>query len=333
MENYISNILTLPGLIRSMSDGFRIQKRFLQDTIFTDIEEIKRVLDDSLSVRDFNKITEYYGFAVPAILGEGFCLLRGKEMSTAERNAMTYTGALTGLFDDFFDEKRTSVAHIRALVDRPDEQLAGNAHELLFVRFFRKALVNISDLSRFRRNIDHVFNAQILSAKQAGEVIDKDEIQQITLQKGGFSLLFYRSALEEPAGSAEENMLFSLGGLSQLENDLFDVWKDYRNGIKTLVTTEKRINNLREFYTLLVEETFALVEQTSFAKENRKRFLRFIALIISRGFVCLDFLEKSERTTNHIFSLPEYKREALICDMEKPWNKLKLINYYAKCRG
>ncbi len=331
MKYFIANLLALPGLNRTLVKGLRDQKAFMQNTVLKDIEEIKRHQDDSLNEADFKKITEYYGFAVPAILGEGFCLLRGKEMALHERYAMTYLGALTGLFDDFFDVKKTSVTHIRELVDHPDEQLAENSHELLFVRFFRKALEHIHDFHRLTKSINNVFDAQILSGKQTSQAIERDEIQQITLLKGGFSLLFYRSALDEPVGLSEEKMLFSLGGISQLENDLFDVYKDYCNGIKTLATTENKIGNLRKYYTGLMEETFALVHLTSFPDEHKKKFLRFIALIISRGFVCLDLLEKREKATNHVFSLPEYKRPELICDMDKPGNKIKLFSHYAKC--
>ncbi|MHC1776552.1 MAG: hypothetical protein AB9834_14200 [Lentimicrobium sp.] len=331
MKNYLSNLLALPDLKSTMVKGLRDQKEFMQKTILKDLEEIKQHQDGSLSDSDFRKITEYYGFAVPAILGEGFCLLRGKAMNHHERSAMTYLGALTGLFDDFFDVKKTSVTHIRELVDHPDEHVAEDSHELLFVRFFKKALENISDLNRFTRSVNNVFEAQILSGKQTGSAIERDEIQQITLFKGGFSLLFYRGALDEPVGLTEEKMLFSLGGISQLENDLFDVYKDYSNGIKTLATTENKIGNLRKYYRGLMEEAFALVHLTSFPDKHKKRFLRFIALIISRGFVCLDLLEKMEKATNRVFSLPDYKRHELICDMEKPGNGIKLINYYAKC--
>jgi hypothetical protein len=82
---------------------------------------------------------------------------------------------------------------------------------------------------------------------------------------------------------------------------------------------------------MLMEETFALVYLTGFPAANKKKFLRFIALIISRGFVCLDLLEKRENTTNHVFTLPEYKRDELICDMEQPGNRMKLLCYYLKC--
>jgi hypothetical protein len=332
MKYFIANLLALPGLNRTLVKGLRDQKAFMQNTVLKDIEEIKRHQDDSLNEADFKKITEYYGFAVPAILGEGFCLLRGKEMAFHERYAMTYLGALTGLFDDFFDVKKTSVTHIRELVDHPDEQLAENSHELLFVRFFRKALEHIHDFHRLTKSINNVFDAQILSKKQTGKVIEREEIQQITLLKGGFSLLFYRSALDEPVGLMEEKMLFSLGGISQLENDLFDVYKDFCNGIKTLATTENSIVRLRKYYKRLVEETFALVHLTSFSDERKIMFLRFIALIVSRGSVCLDLLEKREKATNHVFSLPEYTRQELICDMEKPGNRIKLLSYYLKCK-
>jgi len=58
--------------------------------------------------------------------------------------------------------------------------------------------------------------------------------------------------------------------------------------------------------------------------------LRIVSLVICRGFVCLDKLEKNEKLTDNLFSIENYKRKDLICDMSKPINFLKAINYYAK---
>jgi hypothetical protein len=125
-------------------------------------------------------------------------------------------------------------------------------------------------------------------------------------------------------------MFYKLGGLFQFENDIFDVYKDNIEGIKTLVTTEKKINNLRETYISLYKEIFDLVQQTNYPKKNLKTFNRIVYLVFCRGLVCLDMLEKNEKTTNNVFDLANYERSELICDMEKPCNFFKTINYYSK---
>ncbi|MCF8231722.1 MAG: hypothetical protein K9J27_05975 [Bacteroidales bacterium] len=302
----------------------------MQRTIIPDIEQIKRDMDSSLDDKDFRKITKYYGLAVPAILGEGFCLLHGRRLTEKERTALTYLGGLTGLFDDFFDKKQTPERHIKELVDRHDERDAQDDNEKLFVRFFNTALDNIIHSDVFMQYVDEVFAIQMLSWQQSLPDIPSEKIKDITFKKGGYSLLFYRSALDEYMGSLEKAMTYKLGSLLQLENDLFDVYKDYKQSIKTLVTTETQINKLRHTYMELMEETVSLVKQTPFAEQNKKAFLRFISLITHRGSVGLDQLEAKQKTTSHTFLIHAYNRKDLICDMEKPKNILRVIHYYAK---
>ena len=176
----------------------------------------------------------------------------------------------------------------------------------------------------------NVHNAQVESKNQKSEGINHPEINNITLNKGGVSTLLFRSIFNEVLSGQEKQLMFKLGGLFQLENDIFDVYKDYTDGIKTLVTTEKNIKNLRDIYLNLVEEVFNLVHQTNYLTTNKATFKRIIYLVFCRGLVCLDMLEKNQEATENVFNLGEYKRNELICDMEKPMNIIKLIHYFSK---
>jgi len=295
-----------------------------------DIELSKKDNDSTLTEKDFRKIRGYYGFAVPALLGEGFCMLRGRPMSEKERYAITYLGALTGLFDDFFDEKNMSEEHIMTLMNTPEDRLANNANERLFAKFYRVALQNSPDIQRVKDTALLVFNAQVNSRKQLLSSTPLEEIQQITYNKGGLSLLFYRGVFEEEVDENEKEMLYHLGAIGQLENDIFDIYKDYKKGVRTLATQTKKIGELRETYTQLMKQTFRLVHQTRFADRNKREFARFISFIISRGFVALDFLEHNEQNTQNTFVLGQYHKKDLICDMGKFSNTLKLIWHYGK---
>ncbi len=330
MITFLRNIFWLPLLFKRLLRSTKLQKRFLKETVFVDIELSKQDNDSTLSEKDFRKIRGYYGFAVPALLGEGFCMLRGRAMSEKERYAITYLGALTGLFDDFFDEKNMSEAHIMDLMNTPEDRLAKNANERLFAKFYRVALQNSPDIQRVKDTALLVFNAQVNSRKQLLSTISNEEIQQITYDKGGLSLLFYRGVFQEDIDDSEKSMLYHLGAIGQLENDIFDIYKDDKNGVHTLATRTKKIKELRQTYTQLMNQTFQLVHQTRFASRNKKEFARFISFIISRGFVALDFLEKNERNTHKTFVLRHYDKKDLICDMGKLSNSLKLIWHYGK---
>ncbi len=322
--------MALPFLYFSFNKNLKYQKKYIEKTLLLDIEEIKKIKDSSLDNKDFKKITDYYGLAVTAILGESYCSLRAEKMSEKERYATTYLGGLTGLFDDFFDKKEISENHILRLIDKVFEITAINANEILFLKFYRKALENAKDANLLKSYFFKVFDAQVLSKKQFLNETTAEEIKKITFLKGGISLLFYWSVFSDCSNEEEENLIFKMGSLGQLENDIFDVYKDYQEGIKTLLTIETKISNIKKMYASLFEEIILLIQQINYPVKNKRKFLRFISFVICRGFVCLDMLEKNEKFTDHVFKLSAYNRKDLICDMENPLNFIKLIHYYAK---
>ena len=331
MINYLNNLIRQVGLFLSFARKVKFQKKFLRHRIDSIIDQSKKTNDGSLDDDDFRKIS-LYGYAVPAMIGETFCVLRGTKMSEQERLAMTYLGTITGLFDDFFDKKNMSVGEIELLIDNPVATVSSSSYEKLFVTLFNKAIENCSDRNLLKTYCTKVFEAEIQSKKQMLPGIERDEVKEIIFQKGGVSMLLYSCALTENLSEADKTIIFKLGGLGQLENDIFDVYKDYHEGIKTMVTTENKISNLREVYTGLVDEIFGLVYATNYPTKNKQNFLRILSLVLCRGYVCLDYLEKNEHSTNYIFSVEAYEKRDLICDMEKPSNFLKLLHYASKMR-
>ena len=143
-------------------------------------------------------------------------------------------------------------------------------------------------------------------------------------------MLLYSCALAGSLNEADKTIIFKLGSIGQLENDIFDLYKDYHEGIKTLVTTETNIAILRKTYSGLVDEIFGLVRATNYPGKNKQAFLRILGLVLCRGYVCLNFLEKNEKKTNNIFSVEAYQKKDLVCDMETPGNFLRLLHYAAK---
>jgi len=330
MINYLYSLYKLPGLYFAFYRNLKFQQNFIRKILLPDIEEAQRENDGSLDDKDFRKITRYYALGVPAILGESFCRLRGKSMSEDERLAMTWLGAATGLFDDFFDKRKMSEDYIRKLISKPEEIIAANSYERLSLKFYLKALAHAADANLLKRISLQVFEAQILSKRQTDPDIDTDEIRHITLLKGGVSILLYRSVFGECTNEEEKQMLLKTGGLGQLENDMFDVYKDSRDGIRTLATTGKNISNLRKTYVSLINEVAGLVHKTAYPHKNKRQFLGILSLVVSKGFVCLDKLEKNEKQTNNTFIPERYRRVDLICDMEKPFNFFRSIHYYLK---
>jgi len=298
----------------------------MKETILLDLEDIKKHNDTSLTERDFKKITSYYGLTVP-IIGEIYCLLRGVGLTYSERTTLTYLGGLTGLFDDFFDEKNTPDNHIKELINNPNIELCRNSHENLFVQFYLKALEQ-EHSKLLKRYVNSVYDAQILSKKQTNPNLSSEEILHITQQKGGVSILFYRSVLNGNIVDHEKDLLVKIGLLGQMENDIFDIYKDHQKGIYTLSTKTKSIITLQFRYKSILNDVYELIKQTDFPERNKMRFSRLVAIIASRGLICLDQLIKLE--DGELFEISKYSRKQLICDMGKLKNTIKWINLYLK---
>lgn len=311
------------------STKIKLQKKFLQQSIGSILTVSRKTNDGSLDEDDFRKI-RLYGSAIPAMLGETFCTLTGKNMSDKERLAMTCLGAITGLFDDFFDKKNMPESRIRLLIDNKIEAIPENSNEQLFMRLNRMAYENCTNKDEFSMNFSNVFEGQVQSKRQLSRDIENSDIKDIILYKGGVSMLLYSCALSENLSVAEKKIIFKLGSIGQLENDIFDVYKDFREGIKTLVTEETKISNLRETYSGLIAEIFQLVRETSHSQQNQQKFLRILTLVLCRGYVCLDFYKKTEKLTNGVFKVSAYSKKDLICDMERPSSVFRLLHYAAK---
>ena len=307
------------------------QKKFIRKNITPQLTEAQKMADGSLDNNDLKKITGYYGLAVPAILGEAFCALRGERMTDKERLASTSQGAMTGLGDDFFDKHRLSEQGVKDFIEKPELFTGNTASEKLFLNFYKTALGNAPQPTQMQQQIYKVFYAQLLSKQQDRPGLSYEVIKDITIRKGAESLLYYRTAFKHPLKNGEQKMLYSLGGLMQLSNDIFDVHKDYQSGVSTLVTTATGIKELRFHYSALLKTGVDAAYKSGYPKKNVRRFLSLLSIgIFSRCYVCLDQLQRIEKKSGNVFDLKAYSRRDLICDMDTVGNKLKSLRYLIK---
>ncbi len=322
---YLSLIQTISRIQKNLAR----QQNFIRENIRPILQNAREKNDGSLDENDFKKITDYYGLAVPGILAEAFCALHGRELIEKERWAATCQGAMTGLFDDFFDKSFLEDEIILQKTIRSLNYPAKKQNEILFDLFYEKALEHIHDRAKMTEALKDVYEAQRDSKKQQN-ALSAAEIEYITLSKGGYSLLFYRSAIKEKLTSAENEMLYHTGGLMQLCNDIFDVYKDRENRIFTLASTCQNITELKKEFRQQLQIVQLKIRQLPFAEKNKERFFEMIDLaVFSRTEVCLQQLSQVQRKHGG-FSIPQLTRSELICDMDTLKNKLKSGLYFLK---
>jgi hypothetical protein len=325
-----TGILKLPVVIGLLSQNVREQKKYIQKHLLPDLDYFQKNNDDSLKEADFKKITNYYALGVPAVLGYGFSLLRNSPLSTKERSCMTYLGGISGLLDDLFDEPEKEVLHLESFIVAPENLKPINNYESLLKHFYISGLKNSENKSALKEQADKVFNTEKESKLQNSKELSCEEIRELTFLKGGHSFLFYRLCLNNTLEEAEKKMIYQLGGLMQMGNDIFDVWEDVQQGIETLATKSYNITDLRKSFTKELDKAIEAVNNCRYPKKQLETFTRINLLGLSRIYVCLDQFEKLQIISNNIFEPSTYSRDQLICDMEKPENKKAAIKYYLR---
>ena len=328
MFSYLYNLLRSFQYFLIVNQNIRKQKRYLDEKIYPILEMAKSINDGTIDEEDIKKI-KLYGMAIPAVLGEAYCTYRDLPMNETERLSMTCIGGITGLFDDLFDRKNLSQEYIKHLLDFPEENNTNNSNEKLLVKLYQLGLENSDKHDLIKKYAQQVYEAQIASLKQLQPNLSIREIEEITFDKGGFSMLLYRCGLAGEMDANDYELLFNLGAIGQFENDIFDTYKDAQEGIKTFSTVLTSVAEVRERYKNKILIIFQLIEKSSYPSPQKARFKHFTALVVCSALVCLDQFNKISQRTNGKFKVNEYSRKELICDMQNPLKILKTLHYAA----
>ena len=324
----LSRIWTIwhsPRLLFKLWRSVKIQQKFISNRLKPLVEPFNDGNDGSLSADDFKKMFQYYALGVPAILGHMFCLLSGKKPSDKEQWASTLQGALTGLYDDFFDKHGLPSETIKALIS-VEARVAKNDNERLFELLYQTSLNACPNKEAAIVAIGQVHQAQIASLRQHN-LLAEDILKQITFNKGGASLIYYRTAFEQPVNAAESDVLFKLGGIMQLGNDVFDIYKDLQENIHTLITDCKDIETIISQFNVLNQELLEGIFLLPYKDKDLRNFAWHVKFFWSRVMVCLDQLKRLQQANGNLFEPSLYERIDLICDMEKWSNRLRMIRY------
>ncbi len=324
----ISNFLRFPAVAYVVLRNLKRQKKYLNKKLIPLFREIEQENDGTVDAEDIRKITTYYGNYTTSVLGESFCTLRGKKMTEKERWAITCLGMITGIYDDFFDKRSMSQEDVIKISRNPDQFEAKTLIDKIFVNYRKEVLKNTVNKEFHWEMTDKIFESQVESKKQKNPDISFKEIKRITFEKGGYSVLLFRSVFEHPLQEGEYEALFNIGALFQLGNDIFDIYNDREQKINTLASTAGKINGLRKLFDEQRKEAFNLCYKTNYKSKHIKQYLHQLTPIITRCYVCMDQLEGLEKKTDDEFKLQSYSRKALVCDMEKSRNFLSSIWYY-----
>lgn len=264
----------------------------------------------------------FFGTTYLAVL---FCTLRGRARSRKEKRLFVHLAALAFFFDDLAEAAGARDAQGNPGPDNPEtygKARDGRGWALHFLQNIQKSLP-VSDLPEFEAFMRRVFNVE--TAGRQRETLSVEELQRITAEKGGCSVLMFRRLLAHPLSAAESEALYAFGLLIQLSDDIFDLWFDCRDGIDTLAVffaAQNRLPELTQLFdkqVIAVHEAFRQMPYARFSVELSLAVLRYLAALTR---VCLRHYQKLQEKRG---TLPFDDRAALVVDMAHWRNRFRFV--------
>lgn len=306
------------------------QQLYIKTFLNPYLDELQKKYAGAFEDEQLKKIRQYYGLFIPTILCANYKQLYDQPYTDAERKRATLFGILTPVGDDLFDIDKLSVAAINQITYRPDSYEAKTFSARIAKEIQSFMLRDVPYQKEYLQAATNVFEIQLETIKQTNPDISDEELERITFAKGGYSVIIYHQIMEKPADDAMWKVLFYVGSLMQFGNDLFDMFKDLRDGIITLPDRCADYTRLRHLFLSRVQECNRLIHALPYRQPKKEEFAIAMHAIISRSMVVIDKMIGLEKQLGKPLNYKTLTRKQLICDMEKPKNILKWLYYSYK---
>lgn len=285
-----------------------------------------------LDEETFKKIVHSYAIYVP-MMCDAFTSLQGRKTNSAERDRMLHYFICSSLFDNFCDRKELPADALRRIMFSPENYPAQRMEERLFLHSYLLLRSTVPEKDAYREALERLTEAQIASDKQFDKSTSDVEIERITFEKGGYSVLLCRFCLDGPSSATEKRCWYQAGRIIQLTNDLYDIHKDLQEHSETLPNRMRDAYAFDRFFSALVRDLQDEIVQLPFPAEQKQDLVISLAGICSFGKLALHRLKKIQGSKPQLPDLGSLPRKSLIVDMEKPasmWYCVKYVYRQAK---
>lgn len=248
---------TMPG--ESLDNFWRETKRFLQNI---------RKFDESMQIEDMGQaIRNYLVYAI-------FLELNGLEQK-CKPSIFGYS-MLYPYTDNFIDSQEITAEekkHYNKLIAdklKGDKFEAQSRHEEKTAELLAGIEKDYARPDEIYQGLLYMLEAQRNSLRQpdGGVTMDEDEILNISIYKGGLSVLIDRYFIDKSFGERDMYFYYGFGFLLQLCDDLQDISQDGEEGSRTVFTIctkreeiVKKVNKLMHFTRKLFEDCEAYREE------------------------------------------------------------------------
>ena len=227
------NFFRYINIARKVYSEIKVQKQFNKTFLIPYLNELEKKYYGEFQPEQRKKILNYYGLFITSFLCSSYKRLYGKKLSDEERKRATLFGILTPVGDDLFDIDKLDKESIRQITFHPETFNATTFSAKVAEEIQTYLLQTVPHKEEYIKASKDVLDIQVETIKQTRPDISKDEMRRITYTKGAVSVIIYHQCLNEPADEQMLEVLFLIGSLYQLGNDIFDLYKDVRDNIYT----------------------------------------------------------------------------------------------------
>ncbi len=318
------------NISRNVYKEIKKQKQYNKTFLVPYLHELENKYGGKFSDEQKKKILHYYGLFITAFLCSSYTKLYGRSLTDAERKRATLFGILTPVGDDLFDVDKLDMESIRSITYDPQNHTATTFSANVAKEIQTFLLADVPHKEAYLKAAKNVLDIQIETARQTNPAISVQDLEHITHTKGAVSVIIYHQCLDDVADEQMKQVLFCIGSLYQLGNDIFDLYKDVSDHIYTLVNTCDDFTKLRNNFLARVRLQNQKIMALPYAKKNKKEFCFVMNTINARSVVALDqFVRMQEKACKKI-NWQDLQRKDMIVDMEKPRNFLKWLWYAYK---
>lgn len=325
---FFRNLLVFPFKLWEIKKDISQQKSFWNSNVSKIIEPYLHIPDDSLSLKEIEKLRDYYGIGSMVLAGVAISKLHNFKIPNEEKLAITFLSSTTGLYDDFFDKHDYSGKIIQDLSDIKSNVTPKNNAQKLFRELLAKAIQNLPNKEISTIYSQSVYKTQENSLSQKNSTYPSEQLLNLSLQKGGASMLLFRSCFSVEISKQEKHLLELTGGLLQICNDVFDIAKDISEGVRTIATECKSIASLKDVLNHQTDLVRSALKEGDF--KNPKDFWDRIRFVTAQTHVALAQYQNLEKLTDYQFLPYSYTSEQLIVEMKSTTNFVRAVYYWIK---
>lgn len=318
--------------IRSFSKLIFISLTQLKKSEWACIEYLKSLeitYDGQFDPSLIKKVAKFQSIQLHFV-ANAFSGLYQRKNNVAEMKRNMQYFLMTVLYDELIDEDKMDALRLDNLFYHPSTTQPSNFKERVLIAMHLELLQQVKNQTAYWEVMEKVHLAQKDSAKQFDANTSLKDILDITVRKGGNSLLMCRHYLMDPVNEKIDITWYALGGLIQMTNDLYDTYKDTQLGIRTFANQAENALYLSSTYSLQKKAFKNSIQQLPFDKATKQEFCIKTAIIAAFGDVALHQLEGLQANSVAIPNFNAIPRNSLIIDMEKTSNIIKLLQYAYK---